>query len=124
MKKLIYIENEIKEHSRTIAITKKFKDSKVIYINNYSEVFNKKNQSFDLQKKKPAIILAKKHKNYLNKIPKNYGIGNHYNYYFSYMYNCVFDCKYCFLQGLYSSANYVIFVNYEDFLHEIKKLYT
>ena len=47
MKKLIYIENEIKEHSRTIAITKKFKDSKVIYINNYSEVFNKKNQSFN-----------------------------------------------------------------------------
>ena len=50
MKKLIYIENEIKEHPRTIAIVKKFKDSKVIYINNYSEVFNKKNQSFDLQK--------------------------------------------------------------------------
>ena len=122
MKKLIYIEKEIKEHPRTIAIAKKFKDSKVIYINNYSEVFNKKNQSFDLQKKKPAIILAKKHKNYLNKIPKNYGIGNHYNYYFSYMYNCVFDCKYCFLQGLYSSANYVIFVNYEDFLHEIKNV--
>ena len=87
MKKLIYIENEIKEHPRTIAITKKFKDSKVIYINNYSEVFNKKNQSFNLQKKNPAIILAKKHKNYLNKIPKNYEIGNHCIYSFSYMKN-------------------------------------
>ena len=36
------------------------------------------------------------------------------------MYNCVFDCKYCFLQGLYSSANYVVFVNYEDFMSEMK----
>ena len=38
------------------------------------------------------------------------------------MYNCLFDCKYCFLQGMYSSANYVIFVNYEDYYDEIKKI--
>ena len=38
------------------------------------------------------------------------------------MYNCLFDCKYCFLQGMYSSANYVIFVNYEDYYEEIKKI--
>ena len=31
------------------------------------------------------------------------------------MLNCVYDCRYCFLQGMYSSANYVLFVNYEDF---------
>ena len=36
------------------------------------------------------------------------------------MYNCIYDCKYCFLQGLYSSANYLVFVNYEDFLNQIK----
>lgn len=120
MKKIIYIENEVKKHPRTSAIINKFKDSKIIYINNYSEVFNKRNQNFNLQKKSPAIILAKKHKNFLNEIPKNFGIGSDHNYYFSYMYNCVFDCKYCFLQGLYSSANYVIFINYEDFINEIK----
>ena len=31
------------------------------------------------------------------------------------MYNCLFDCRYCFLQGMYNSSNFVIFVNYEDF---------
>ena len=35
------------------------------------------------------------------------------------MYNCLYDCDYCFLQGLYSSANYVLFVNYEDFFEHI-----
>ena len=31
------------------------------------------------------------------------------------MHNCIYDCRYCFLQGLYRSAHYVVFVNYEDF---------
>ena len=35
------------------------------------------------------------------------------------MYNCIYDCRYCFLQGMYSSANYVLFVNYEDFFEAI-----
>ena len=31
------------------------------------------------------------------------------------MLNCLYDCRYCFLQGMYSSANYVLFVNFEEF---------
>ena len=38
------------------------------------------------------------------------------------MYNCIYDCRYCFLQGMYSSANYVVFVNFEDFDAEIEKI--
>ena len=36
------------------------------------------------------------------------------------MMNCLYDCRYCFLQGMYRSAHYVLFVNYEDFANEIK----
>jgi len=28
-------------------------------------------------------------------------------------------CRYCFLQGMYASANYVVFVNYDEFLNAI-----
>ncbi len=122
MKKIIYIEKEIRDFYRTKLILKKFKDPEVIYIDRYGEIFNKKNQNFKTQKSNPAFILAKKYKKLLHKTPENYGIGNRYNYYFSYMYNCIFDCRYCFLQGLYSSANFVIFVNYEDFLEKINQL--
>lgn len=31
------------------------------------------------------------------------------------MLNCLYDCRYCFLQGMMQSANYILFVNYEDF---------
>ncbi len=44
------------------------------------------------------------------------------NYYFSHMLNCLYDCRYCFLQGMYQSANYVLFVNYEDFQQDIRRL--
>ncbi len=120
----IYVENEIKDHSRTLSILSKFKRSRIIYINKYSEIFNKKKQSFRLQKKDPLLILAKKYNNLVLKAPEGFGIGASKNYYFSHMYNCIYDCKYCFLQGLYSSANYLVFVNYEDFLNQIKNLVT
>ena len=122
--KTIYIENEIKNHSRTLFILSKFKYPRIIYINKYSEIFNKKNQSFRIQKKDRALILAKKNNNFVLKAPEGFGIGASKNYYFSHMYNCIYDCKYCFLQGLYSSANYLVFVNYEDFLTQIKNLVT
>ncbi|MCK5382649.1 MAG: DNA photolyase, partial [Gammaproteobacteria bacterium] len=41
------------------------------------------------------------------------------NYYFSHMLNCLYDCRYCFLQGMYRSAHYVLYVNYEDFGKDI-----
>ena len=122
MKKIIYIENEIKKNERVNNILSKYSDYEVVYIEKYTEVFNKRNQNFNLQKTNPSIILANKNKNFLNKIPAKYSIGNKKNFYFSYMYNCPFDCKYCFLQGHYNSANYVIFINYEDYFDEIKKI--
>ena len=122
MSKIIYIEKEVENLTKSKEILKKFKDPVIIKIDRYTEVFNKKNQNFRLQKINPAIILAKKYKNFLLETPKNYSIGKKNNYYFSYMYNCLFDCRYCFLQGMYNSSNFVIFVNYEDFFNEIRYL--
>src|SRR5690606_27139140 len=35
--------------------------------------------------------------------------------------NCIYDCHYCYLQGLYPSANIVIFVNIEDFFGAVDR---
>ena len=111
----IYVEEEIKNHPHTKEILGRFRDARVISCERYGEVFNSKAQNFRLQKIKPALILAKKFKNFVLETPKGYGIGGDRNYYFSHMMNCIYDCRYCFLQGMYESANYVVFVNYEDF---------
>ncbi len=118
----IYIENQIKSHFRTKLILAKFrKKIDIIYCDHYGEIFNIKSQNFRLQKRKPALILAKKIGTKLHSIPKNFTIGGKKNYYFSHMLNCIYDCEYCFLQGKHMSAHYLLFVNYEDFALEIKK---
>ncbi|MDC1375749.1 DNA photolyase [bacterium] len=118
----VYVEKKIKEHPRTKFILSKFKKATIIEIDRYGEIFNKRNQNFRIQKKNPDLILAFKNDGYVLSAPEGFGIGSSKNYYFSHMYNCIYDCRYCFLQGMYSSANYVIFVNFEDFDEEIEEV--
>lgn len=119
----IYIENDIKHHPRVKKILHRFKHVKnLIYCDHYGEVFNTKAQNFRLQKKNPALILAKKMNRFALPTPEGFGIGGARNFYFSHMLNCLYDCRYCFLQGMYTSANYVVFVNYDDFKQEIQTI--
>ena len=115
----IYIENEIRKHPRTLDICARFPAATLISCERYSNVFNNNSQNFRLQKQQPALILARKHQKHVLPTPVGYGIGGDRNYYFSHMLNCMYDCRYCFLQGMYRSANYVVFVNYEDFFDQI-----
>ena len=118
----VYIEKEIKNSSITLKILRKIKYNKIIICDKYPEVFNPKNQNLRIQKKNPSIILAQKKKKILFKTPPKFTIGFKKNYYFSHMLNCIYDCKYCFLQGMLNSANYLLFINYNDFFKEIKKI--
>ena len=118
----IYVEKIIKEHPRTKLILSKLKKAKTIEIDRYGAIFNKRNQNFRIQKNNPDLILAFKNEGYVLPTPEGFGVGSSKNYYFSHMFNCIYDCRYCFLQGMYSSANYVIFVNFEDFDKEIEEV--
>lgn len=117
----IYIEEEILTHPTAQEICSRFPQKPLIPCKKYGEIFNRKNQSFRLQKQAPSLILAKKRGNLVLPTPEAYGIGGKNNYYFSHMLNCIFDCRYCFLQGMYRSANYVVFVNHEEFESALKE---
>ena len=118
----LYIESAIEAHPRVQAIQRRFPEARTVFCERYGEVFNPKAQNFRLQKQKPALILAEKYQKFALPAPAGYGIGGQRNYYFSHMLNCLYDCRYCFLQGMYQSANYVLFVNYEDFQAQIRQL--
>ena len=118
----IYVEDSISSNNNVKEIIKKTKAKNIIKCQSYKEVFNLKKQNFVLQKKNPSMILAQKKKNLVLKTPAKFNIGSKNNYYFSHMLNCIFDCEYCFLQGMYRSANYVVFTNYNSFKNEIKKI--
>ncbi|MEQ1635746.1 MAG: radical SAM protein [Methylococcales bacterium] len=115
----VYIEKNIQQHPRVAKIVAQFPKARQILCERYGEVFNPKAQNFRLQKQQPALILAEKFQQAVLPAPPGYGIGAKQNYYFSHMLNCLYDCRYCFLQGMYQSANYVLFINYEDFQQQI-----
>ncbi len=115
----IYVEAAITGHPRALSIIHRFPKARVIECTSYQEVFNRRQQNFRVQKTHPALILAHKSKPRLHPVPEGQHLGATHNYYFSHLLNCPFDCRYCFLQGMFASANYVLFVNYEDFVTEI-----
>lgn len=118
----IYVEKEVLNHYVTLEILSKFPNSKVVEIQNYKDVFNRPRQNFIIQKKSPKLILAKKTSNYLYKgSPICEDFGENSFYYSSNIFNCIYNCEYCYLRGLYSSSNIVIFVNIEDFFEEINR---
>lgn len=116
----IYIEEEIRNHPRAKEICGRFPKARLIICERYGEVFNPRAQNFRLQKINPALILAKKYGAFILETPAGYGIGGQ-NFYFSHMLNCIYDCRYCFLQGMFLSAHYVLFINYEDFQEAIEQ---
>jgi len=111
----LYLEEGVVGHPIAERIRVRFPGARQITVGRYTEVFNRSAQNFRLQKRKPALILARKHDGHVLPAPPGYGFGGAHNVYFSHMLNCLYDCRYCFLQGMYRSANYVVFVNYEDF---------
>lgn len=120
---IVYYEREIKDHPRAQNIIRRAgKQAVLIECENYQEIFNLNSQNFRIQKQNPALILAKKTGNLVLPTPAGFGIGGAANYYFSHMLNCLYDCRYCFLQGMYPSAHYVVFINYEDFGGAIEKI--
>ncbi|NLK69738.1 MAG: radical SAM protein [Clostridiaceae bacterium] len=119
----IYVEKEIIDHPNTIEILSRFPKAVKIEISRYNEIFSRSNQSFIIQKKSPALILAKKYGKFLFEgAPVCQDFGNEHFYYTTCVMNCIYDCEYCFLQGMYDSANIVVFVNLEDYFAEIEKL--
>ena len=118
----LYVEEAVREHPRTLAILSRFKSARVIQIDRYGDVFNAPAQNFRHQKSNPALILAHKAGNRVLPTPPEYHIGGPHNYYFSHMLNCIYDCRYCFLQGMYKSANYVVFVNTDNFFSDIDQI--
>lgn len=119
----LYIEKEIASNDLVQKIKASFPHAQNILCDRYTEVFNLKNQNFRLQKQNPAFILAHKHKGRILPVPETYTLGKKHNFYFSHILNCLYDCRYCFLQGMYRSAHYVLFVNYEDFKQDLLKTF-
>lgn len=115
----IYVEKESFHFPVTQKIINRFPKSELITIDHYKDIFCRSRQNYLLQKQSPALILAVKHGTLIypgSPVCENF--GNEHFYYTSSVMNCLYDCEYCYLQGMYSSANVVVFVNLDDIFSE------
>ncbi|TGM01506.1 SPL family radical SAM protein [Leptospira jelokensis] len=118
----IYIEEGIWDHFRTKEILTKFPNAVKIPIRHYKDHFNRNAQNFRIQKQSPKLILAEKKDQFLypgSDFSPNF--SHPHFYYNTLALNCIYDCEYCYLQGMFPSANLVLFVNWEDFFKETKR---
>lgn len=123
----IYMEREIAENPRWRAraerILQHFPKATCIPIEHYKDVFNRRHQSVPVQHRTQALILAVKHGTLVYPGAEVcQSMGNAHFYYASAMMNCLFDCEYCYLKGMYPSGNLVIFLNLEDIFAEVETL--
>lgn len=119
----IYVEREVLSHAVTKQLTARFTDASVIPIDHYKDVFNRSRQNLYAQETEPALILAANHGTlFYPGAPVCQSFGEEHFMYTSCIMNCLYDCDYCYLQGMYPSGSLVVFVNLEDYFSELDRL--
>jgi spore photoproduct lyase len=113
----IYIEDRAREYPLTSRTLAKFPKATNITIQNYKEVFNRPRQRWDHQKTALKLILAVRDDAFLYPGSSFVPSFDHTRFFYTTpVLNCLYGCEYCYLQGMFPSANLVLFVNSEDFI--------
>ncbi|MCU0422629.1 MAG: DNA photolyase [Bacteroidia bacterium] len=119
----VYVEKDISNHPNTLSILNKINAKEVVYIKHYKDVFNQSGSDWRRQKATQKLILAQRTEQYYytgSDVTPDFGFRHFY--YNTLALNCLYDCDYCYLQGLFNSAHMVLFVNNETFIDETEKL--
>lgn len=114
---IIYIEKQALEYKQTKKIIEKFKNSSIICIDNYKNIFDKDFTNLDSKK---SLIIAKLNSPAVSEAPAWYGHTDS-AFFFKTSLNCIFDCDYCYLKWAFKNDNMVVFVNYTDIKKQIKE---
>ncbi len=112
----IYIERAAFGYPLTERVLASFPDAVIVPIDNYKQIFSRPRQNFRLQKKSPKIIIAIKQPPFIYEASEEcQAFGSPNFFYTTPALGCVYDCTFCYLQGLFDSANLVVFANTEGF---------
>jgi len=119
----IYVEKRALGYPLTQKILSTFPGSKVIEIRHYKDVFNRKHQDFKVQAASRKLVLAVNDgQRIFETAPVCQDFDAERTFYSENAMNCIFDCEYCFLKGMYPGANLVVFVNLRDFEKDVDEL--
>jgi DNA repair photolyase len=116
----LYIEEELmvgKWAEQVARLRSRFPKATVVPIGSFQELTQRRTISWNDQKRSPKLVIALKRGELVypcSDVAPNFG---HPNFFYAVpMQNCLYDCEYCYLQGMYTSANLVYFLNQEDMI--------
>ncbi len=113
----IYVEKNAASDPETLRILERIGCTDPEYIAHYKDVFDLKAAS------ERALILAHNPGKHLYEgAPVCQSFGNEHFYYSPGVMNCVYDCEYCFLKGMYPGRDICIFTDIEDTFSELEEL--
>lgn len=116
----LYIEKRVMQDARVNAIKSRFSSSRIVELHHYKDLFNRNAQNFHAQKRAPNLILAEAREPFFYE-------GSIYSDDFEYeafwyvpsVLGCVYDCDYCYLQGMLKTGNSVLFVNIDAMIEKV-----
>lgn len=121
----IYLESELLNspwENETSNLLARFPKAELVEVSHYSEVTQRRAVSWNQQKRSPKLVLALKKSELIypcSDVAPNFG---HPNFYYSVpMQNCLYDCEYCYLQGMYTSPHLVYFVNQSELIEKARR---
>ena len=123
-KRTIYIEEKLADRADIILkINKLFPDAEIVTIHHYKDIFNEKGHDFASDKERGDIIIAANHDTlFYPGAPFCQSFGNENFYYTSLVKNCIYNCSYCYLSGMYPRGLMVVFVNIEDYFARLTEI--
>ncbi len=122
----IYIEKCVRSHPKTEKILSYIlklyddPDTATTVIDSYKDIFYSKNSCGD--GKRALILSAASDKRVFPGAPVCQNFDEGYFYYASTAKNCIYDCEYCYLKGMYPTSHVVIDVDLQPVFDEVKKL--
>lgn len=117
----IYVESAVWDHPRTARVKARFPKAQFVEIEHQRELTQRRGAVWSYQKRTPKLVLAAQSEPHLypcSEVAPDFG---HPNFYYSVpMQNCLYDCEYCYLQGMYTSPHMVLYVNQEEMWQAVR----
>jgi spore photoproduct lyase len=119
----IYVEQGARDTPIARDILGRVNPGHITEIDDAQRFFKRPGQDFARQKWAPRLILARKTNQLLyagSERVASFGADQQV-YYTDVVRNCLFDCDYCFLQGMHRSANILVHVNLPDYVSAVDR---
>ena len=122
MFKTVFIEHRVKESIHTKNILKNIKYRELEYIENIEDIWGRVKKPYLQKRETLNLFIGNKKGALVKEAPMAYGHGKEKHFYYIHAYNCIYECKYCYLQGYFNTPDLVLFVNHENIINEMTEL--